>query len=47
MMCYTWYVFVVALKVKKASFAQNRGLPTIYIYLDAPDQEQRFENHAW
>ena len=57
MMCYTWYVFVVALKVKKASSAQNTGgLPTkcifiyytrYHVYLNAPDQEQRFENHAW
>ena len=28
MMCCTWYVFAVARKVKKASSAQNRGLPT-------------------
>ena len=50
MMCCTWYDFVVALKVHKASSAQNRGgLPTkyIHIYLNIPDQEQRFENHAW
>ena len=49
MLCCTWYVSVVALKAKKASSAQNIGLPTkkhMYIYLNAPDQEQRFENHA-
>ena len=29
MMCPTWFIFVVALKVKKAPSAQNRGgLPT-------------------
>ena len=34
MMCCTRYVFVVALKVKKASSAQNRGgLPTTNVYL--------------
>ena len=34
MMCCTPYVFVVALKVKKASSAQNKGgLPTKYIYI--------------
>ena len=43
MMCCTWYVFVVALKVKKASSAQSRGLPTKDRYMNAPDQEQRFE----
>ena len=52
MMCCTWYVVAVALKVKKASSAQNRGgLPTKYmyicIYFNAPDQEQMFENHGW
>ena len=32
MMCCTWYVFVVGLKVKKASSARNRGgLPIKYI----------------
>ena len=34
MMCCTWHVFVVALKMKKASFAHNRGgLPTKNIYI--------------
>ena len=50
MMCCTWYVSVVAPKVKKAFSAQNRGLPTqiyAYIYWNASDQEQRFEIHAW
>ena len=33
MMCCTWYVFVVALKVHKASSAQKKGrFLTIYIY---------------
>ena len=32
LMCYTWYVFVVALKVKKVSSAQNRGLPTNFFF---------------
>ena len=44
MCCSTWYVFlVVALKVKKASSAQNRELPTSFFF-NAPDQQRRFES---
>ena len=43
MMYCTWYVFVVALKVKKASSAVNKALPTKKNGLNAPDQEQKFE----
>ena len=42
MMCCTGYIFVMALKVKKGSSAQNRGL-AIKKGLNAPEQEQRFE----
>ena len=43
MTCCTWHILVV-LKLKKASSAQNRGLPTTKKSLNAPDQEQRLEN---
>ena len=42
-MCCTSYVFVMALKVKKASSAVNKALPTKKNGLNAPDQEQKFE----
>ena len=38
-----WYVFMVALKVKKASLAQNRALPTIFFILKLPTKN-KFES---
>ena len=44
MICCTWHIFVVALKMKKTSSAQNSRTPDQNKSLNAPDREQRFES---